>query len=291
MTNEIFVTGGNGMVGSQVDFGICLSHKELDVTNKISISVALNHYQPRTVLHLAALLDMKECETNPQKAREINTQGSANIAQECAKRGIRLVCLSSCAVFDGTKGAPYVESDNPNPLNEYGKTKLAGERQVLQILPSALVIRTGWLFGGGTGVDKRFVKFVFDELSHHKNMKATNDRRGSPTYVPDLLKMVVRLLELDYSGIIHVVNSGFASYYDIASEVKRQANFENVIFPASYLETESGSMVKRGEMEALSSEKISPLRSWKEALNEYIIKLHNYKYYEKKESITGSAKI
>jgi dTDP-4-dehydrorhamnose reductase len=135
------------------------------------------------------------------------------------------------------------------------------------VLPNALIIRTGWLFGG-KNADKKFVKIVFDKLKQHAEVKATDDRVGSPTYVNDLLDKIKELIEQKATGIFHVVNSGVASYFEIAQEIKKIGHFTAAATPVKAAEIESPEL-KRGSMEALSSTKVQ-LRSWQEALAEYI---------------------
>jgi dTDP-4-dehydrorhamnose reductase len=265
--NKILVTGGSGMVGSQVAFGTKPDRKELDIIDSLSIKRTLDHYQPTVVLHLAALTDMGECEKNPEYAYETNVVGTYNIAKVCREKNIRLIYFSTCAVFDGNKNAPYSETDSVHPLNAYGRTKWLGELVVKNIVPDSLIIRTGWLFGGGK-TDKKFAKLCFEKLRRGEEVNAVSDRWGSPTYIPDLLKTIEDLIKNKTNGIVHVVNDGKATYFEIAKVVKEFGSFAPEIKPVKAEEIESPE-VKRGKMEALTSQKVK-LRNWREALKEYI---------------------
>ena len=218
--NSILITGGSGMIGSQADFGIKPNHQELDILDPKSIANALDKYKPSTVLHLAAMINMAECEKYPERAHETNVTGTYNITSACKERNIKLIYISTCAVFDGTKKEPYSETDMPNPLNVYGKTKWLGEKISQELIPNTLIVRTGWLFGG-RNADTRFIKRFFEQCQRGEEIKATVNRSGSPTYVPDLLNMIEKLLQNDHSGIVHVANNGAASYFEVGQFIKK----------------------------------------------------------------------
>jgi dTDP-4-dehydrorhamnose reductase len=264
---KILVTGGSGMVGSQVKFGIKPSHKELDINNSTSIEKAVKKYKPDVILHLAAFANMLGCEGSKIKAKKINVTGTQNIARACKKNDMKLVYMSTCAVFDGKKKTPYKESDRAKTLNVYGETKLGGEKIIQKILPNALIVRTGWLFGGNK-TDKKFVQLTYQKFKNGEEVMATSDRKGSPTYVKDLLDTIEKLIYQNKSGIYHVVNSGTASYADIAKEIKKVGKFKQEIKKVLARDIENKKL-KRGKNESLASSKIK-LRSWKVALKEYL---------------------
>lgn len=264
---KILVTGGSGMVGSQAKFATKPSHMELDITNPTSIEKAVKKYKPNVVLHLAAFANMLGCEEDKIKAKKINVIGTENIARACKKHNVKLVYMSTCAVFDGKKKMPYREADMAKPLNLYGKTKLEGEKVAKKILPNTLIVRTGWLFGGNKR-DKKFVQLTYQKFKNGEEVMATFDRKGSPTYVKDLLDTIEKLIYQNKSGIYHVVNSGRASYYEIAKEIRRIGKFKHKIKKVLARDIENKKL-KRGKNESLASSKIK-LRSWKVALKEYL---------------------
>lgn len=265
--SKILVTGGSGMVGSQVKFGIKPGHKELDITNINSIDEAVKKYQPNAILHLAAFANMIGCEENKIKAKKINVIGTENIARICKKYGVRLVYISTCAVFDGKKKTPYLEKDKAKSLNVYGRTKLEGEKIAQKILPGVLIVRTGWLFGGNK-TDKKFIQLTLQKFKNSEEVMATSDRKGSPTFIPDLLNTIEKLINKSEIGIYHIVNSGTASYADIAKEIKKLGKFKQKIKKVKAFDIENKKL-KRGKNESLASSKIK-LRSWKVALKEYL---------------------
>jgi len=266
-SKKIIVTGGEGMVGSLVKFGIKLGHAKLDISKPISIEKAIEKHRPEAILHLAAMTNMLECEENPKKAFRINVTGTENLAKACKEHRIKLIYMSTCAVFDGKKKTPYKESDKPNPLNVYGQTKLQGENVAKKLLPDALIIRTGWLFGGSKN-NKKFVSLSLQKFKNGEEVTATSDRYGSPTYIPDLLETIENLMDGKMKGTYHVVNSGVASYFDIAKEIKSLGKFKTKILPLKARQIENPKL-KRGHLEALASSKIK-LRFWQKALTNYL---------------------
>lgn len=267
MKKKIIVTGGDGMVGSQVKFGIRLSKRQLNILSKASIDKALTKYKPEVVLHLGAITDMLKCEENPKEAFKINVLGTQNIAQACKQHKIKLVYMSTCAVFDGKKKTAYKESDTPRPLNIYGETKLEGEKIVQKITPDALIIRTGWLFGS-TEFKNKFINSIVLRLKKNKELDVTYDRYGSPTYIPDLLGSIQSLIIKKETGIYHIVNSGIASYFEVSREAKKIGKFKTKLNKVRAQDIEN-LKVTRSKNEVLVSSKIK-LRSWEKAIKEYI---------------------
>lgn len=262
------VIGGSGMVGSQVPFGVKPAHTELDITDASSVERAFAARRPSAVLLLAGMIDVKRCEDDPEGAERANARGAEHVARAAAAAAVPLVYFSSCMVFDGKKSQPYTEEDHPNPLTVYGKTKRRGEETVLRLAPRSLVVRTGWLFGGFEK-DTKFIRRFRDMLSRGETIRATNDRFGSPTYVPDLISETVRLLQEGESGIFHVVNDGIASYYDVAREIKKLLPDSGEVTGVSQRELNPNE-APRGAMEGLVSSRGVSLRSYAEALAEYI---------------------
>lgn len=269
--DRTLVLGGSGMVGSQVSFGIKPTHYELDITDPDSLARAMESHQPTAILLLAGVIDVKKAEADPAEAERVNVGGSAAVAECAAKANIPLVYFSSCMVFDGEKREPYSEDDVPNPLTVYGKTKLKGEEVVLEIAPRALVVRTGWLFGGFEK-DIKFIHRFYDMLCAGQSIRATNDRYGSPTYVPDLVSEVARLIQSESTGIAHVVNARVASYYEVALTLKELTKSPAEIIGLTQRELDPSSE-PRGSMEALVSNRGVTLRPYEEALAEYVASL------------------
>lgn len=265
--NNILITGGNGMVGSLVNFGIKLSHQELDICNTNSVKKAFGTYKPSSVLHLAAL-DINACQKDPVKAYEVNVMGTFNIAKACKEKGIKMIYMSSCIIYNGKRETPYDESDYPSPIHIYGRTKAIGEQITSDLVPNSLIIRPGWLFGNYK-INKGFVNICLNKLKNNEDIIVnTLDRLGSPTYIPDMLFEVKKLIDQNAHGIYHIVNAGTATYFEIGLQIRRLGRFKDQVKQTKEKDSKIEEP-KRGKMEALTSTKIK-LRPWRDALAEFL---------------------
>jgi dTDP-4-dehydrorhamnose reductase len=169
-----------------------------------------------------------EAEAEPGRCRRENADGAAVLAMECAARGLPLVTFSSDLVFDGSKSAPYVESDPVAPLNAYGRSKAEAEAQVMDACPSALVVRTSAFFGPWDShnfVSHNVVTVALRELEAGRPFAAADDATVSPTYVPDLANACLDLLIDGERGIWHLANPGAITWADLA---RREAELAGV---------------------------------------------------------------
>jgi len=171
-------------------------------------------------------------------------------------------------VFGGKKGDVHFETAMPQPVNVYGHSKCQAENAVKHVCPQALIIRTGWVFGGSQTHHKKFVDIVLEKAKRNEPITAVNNRYGSPTYVQDLVSELWRLLDAGHQDIVHVVNSGTATAIDIAREIVSAVGSKSIVTETTQ-EIMSPSGTKRAISEALSS-KIVTLRPWQQALREYI---------------------
>jgi dTDP-4-dehydrorhamnose reductase len=146
----------------------------------------------------------------------VNGEGTGRVARAVGKVGGRLVYVSTDYVFDGRKREPYVETDQPNPINVYGRSKLEGERQALAHCSNVVVVRTAWLYGSG---GKNFVKTVMQLAEHEPELHIVADQRGSPTYAGDLAQAIVRLLAADIRGVTHATGSGDCTWHEFATAI------------------------------------------------------------------------
>ncbi|MFA6095220.1 MAG: NAD(P)-dependent oxidoreductase [Candidatus Paceibacterota bacterium] len=264
---KIVVIGAAGALGSYFTHEIRLSREDLNITDTMKMKDIMRRLRPQVVVHLAAVTDMKLCEEDPEMAERVNGLATENIATAARDIGARVVYISTNAVFDGEKAAPYAPTDEPHPVSVYGRSKRRGEIAVLASDPRNLVIRTSWIFGGGPSHDRKFVGKMLPKLLSGEAVKAIGDVRGTPTYGRDLAKAVEQLMQDGASGIVHVVNAGNASRYDMAALVRdvigSKSDVESV--PQSAFPGTGNTL--RNEM--LDAEK-NTLRPWQEALAEYI---------------------
>lgn len=226
---RILVTGAAGAVGSYVpqvfsDDELVLTDRRgdfrfLDVRDIASVQATLADVKPDVVLHLAAATDVDKCEQDHDYAFANNAVGTQAVALACRDLGCELVYISTAGVFWGDKADPYTEFDDPRPANVYGVSKLAGERIVRTLCDRAYIVRAGWMIGGGT-LDRKFVGKISEQLRNGAtHLKAVDDKRGTPTYAPDLLRTVKRLLATGWHGLYHGANQGVCTRWDVAAEL------------------------------------------------------------------------
>lgn len=262
---KILITGGDGMVGSYFDFGIKTDKNTLDISDKNAVMDYFNKHRPEIVIHLAAETDVDLCEKDPSRAYNINVLGTYNIAAASKKFGVKMVYISTTAVFDGKEEKLYLEEDSPNPQSVYGRTKYLGEIITKDIVPNCLIVRAAWMFGGGPEKDKKFITKIIKQLNLPE-IKVANDKIGSLTFAKDFVKGIQTLLKENKTGIYHLANKGTCSRYDIASEIVKLLNSSAKIVPVSsdYFKLPA----PRGN-ETLGS-KLDIMRPWQEALKEYL---------------------
>lgn len=202
---KVVVTGAGGALGAATVAAlgrsghetIALTHADLDITDRAVVLRSI----PRSdaIANLAAYTDVDGCERDPLRARTVNADAVAHLAEAASASGATLLHVSTDYVFDGRKGAPYDENDSPAPLSVYGRTKLEGEERAWSA-PEHLIARTGFLFGTGRDHLSRSLA----ALAGGGDAAAIADRTGSPTYVPDLASALVSLLEAGVRGTVHV---------------------------------------------------------------------------------------
>ena len=264
--SRVLITGGESRIGCELDFGIKLTHKELDITDSQSIAFALDKYSPSAVLNLASV-DIKNSQTNPYLANKVNVFGVYNLVVETKKRNIPLIIISTGAIFNGDFKKTFTEKDVPNPKNIYGQTKYLAELIITKTKEDYTIIRTGWLFGGkAKNGFAKFVKEAIISARENKSISATSDKIGSPTYIPDLIENIKKLIVSNKKGTFHLINEGSASAVDFVEEIIRTTGSLSAV---NKIISSDISDIERSESEVLSSTEIK-LRPWQQALAEYI---------------------
>jgi len=262
-SRKIIILGANGMLGyalREVFPKTCnLGHRDVDITDDISVNRIIRKEQPAVVINAAAYTDVDGCEDNEALAMAVNGQGPGIIAAACADTGALIVHYSTDYIFDGTQGE-YRETDRPNPINVYGKTKLAGETAIQKNTDNFRIIRTSWLFGDH---GRNFVDTVLGLSKQNPVVRVVDDQRGKPTYTVDLARKTPEIL-LSEPGIYHITNDGICSWYEFARAfIPNAVPCSSADFPRT---------AKRPASSVLANTKTKPLRNWKEAVFEYIQK-------------------
>ena len=246
---KLLVTGAAGMLGRDVMLAagnaghdvVGFGHTELDVTDAgRGWRKKLDLERPDVVINCAAWTDVDGAEEAEEAAIAVNGTGAGNVAAAAAEVGASVVYVSSDYVFDGAKGAPYVESDQPAPLSAYGRTKLAGEEATVAANKRHFVVRSAWLFGIGGG---NFVETMLRLAATTAEVLVVRDQVGSPTYTWHLAYGIVRLIEGIEFGIHHMAAAGQCSWYEFAREIFEQAKVECKVLSGT---TEMSAARRRG---------------------------------------------
>ncbi|WP_198370724.1 dTDP-4-dehydrorhamnose reductase [Roseomonas rosulenta] len=226
---RILVTGRGGQLATgladalpaQGFEAILVGQPEFEFDQPATIAAAFAAARPDAVVNCAAWTAVDAAEDNEAAAFVANAIGPALVARHCAGLGIPLVQVSTDYVFDGRKGAPYVETDVPNPLGAYGRTKLAGEWAALAGNPKTCVLRTAWVF---SAVGNNFLRTMLRVGAERASLRVVADQQGSPTAAPDLAEAIAAVLariradgwQDAHRGVFHAVASGFTSWHGFA---------------------------------------------------------------------------
>jgi dTDP-4-dehydrorhamnose reductase len=275
---KILVSGGRGLLarnilpllGERFDL-VVYDIDEWDITSLSAGRELMKLHRPDVVLNLAAMTDVDGCEDRADLAQKVNAQGAGIVAELCSAAGAQLLHVSTDYVFDGTKGSPYREDDEPGPASVYGRTKLAGERMVFEKLAGAAVVRSQWLYGkGGTS----FVDKITKLAREHGKVRVVDDQRGSPTYARDLAAPIIAIIEKGLAGIYHVSNSGSCSWFEFAGAIFSILGMDVEASPIS--SRELGRKAVRPANSVFDLTKLEHdtgigMRRWMEALREYLV--------------------
>ncbi len=272
---KLLVTGAGGMLGRDVMLAagnaghdvIGFGHTELDVTDAASVDAKLDAERPDVVINCAAWTDVDGAEGAEDEAMAANGTGAGKVAAAAASVGASVVYVSSDYVFDGAKGAPYVETDQPAPLSAYGRTKLAGEEATVAANTRHFVVRSAWLFGIG---GPNFVETMLRLAGSGNEVLVVRDQIGSPTYTWHLAYGIVRLIEGIEFGLHHMAAAGQCSWYEFAREIFEQAKVECKVL--SITTEEFGRPAPRPPFSALTSQREHAIRlpSWQDGLAGYL---------------------
>ena len=269
---RILITGSSGLLGLNLALDATRSHHVIGVDRNTLASVPfelinadlldpdaayqiVSKSKPDAVIHCAALAGVDACESNPELAYQMNAGLPARLADACARRQVRLIHISTDAVFDGQKDGAYIEGDAPNPQGVYAQTKLEGERSVLQINPMAIVARVnfyGWSLSG----KRSLAEFFISNLNSGKNVNGFTDVLFCPMLVNHLSGVLLAMLERGLRGLYHVVGPQAMSKYQFGVEIARKFGLkESLISPQSV--DKSSLTARRSHNLWLSTHKLS----------------------------------
>lgn len=277
---KVLITGAKGMLGQEIvrvfsanplwqvvgwDF------ENLDITDAKSVENKLTAAEPQLVINCAAYNNVDGAEAEPEKAALLNTTAVAHLAHTTAQLGVTLVHFSTDYVFDGTNRDGYIETDTPNPQSVYARTKAAGE-VAAQDNPKHYVIRLSRLFGkpaASTNAKKSFVDVMIGIAAKQSTINVVDGEYSSPTYAPDLARATYDMVKLQSPyGTYHRTNDGACTWYTFAKEIFRLVGKNTAVTgvpPETFPRPAA-----RPAYSQLRTTKLPPLRSWQDALAEYL---------------------
>ena len=283
---RFFVTGVNGQLGHDVmNEALKRGHEcigtdidSLDITDKEAVEKTIFEVHPDAVIHCAAwtAVDLAEDEENKPKVYAVNVDGTRYIAEACQKLDCKMTYISTDYVFDGQGTEPWQpDCKIYKPLNVYGKTKLAGEFAVTELLKKYYIVRIAWVFGLN---GNNFIKTMLKVGKTHDIVRVVNDQVGTPTYTYDLARLLVDMNESNQYGYYHATNEGgYISWYDFAREIYHQAGYNTVVQPVTTEEYGISKAMRpynsRLDKTKLTESGFQPLPTWQDALKRYLKEL------------------
>ncbi|MBT5008365.1 MAG: dTDP-4-dehydrorhamnose reductase [Halieaceae bacterium] len=225
---KVLITGAAGQLGREllrsVPEGVeCIAatREILDIADAAQVRAFVRRERPGLIINAAAYTAVDKAESEQELAAAINVNGAANLATACAENGSRLIHVSTDFVFDGTSSTPYLPDAPTSPLGEYGRSKLAGEQAVVAGLPSALIMRTAWVYSAFGG---NFVKTMLRLMAEREELSVVADQVGTPTWARGLADALwLAADQSDLQGLYHWTDAGVCSWYDFAVAIAEEA--------------------------------------------------------------------
>ncbi len=279
---KILVTGIGGQLGYDIIKELERRHMdcigadktEFDITDFNDSYKFISSYKPDAVIHCSAYTAVDKAEDEPELCHLVNAVGTENIAKICKEIDAKMIYISTDYIFDGTKDGSYEVDDIPNPINVYGKTKLAGEKAVQDILEKYFIVRISWVFGIN---GNNFVKTMLRLGKERSELNVVADQIGSPTYTADLASLLVDMVETDKYGIYHATNEGICSWAEFAEEIFKASSIYvkvNHITTAEYSTKAKRPLNSRMSKSNLCENGFYILPSWEDAVKRYISSLN-----------------
>ncbi len=274
---KVLVTGVGGQLGYDVIKALgkrnidCIGadRAEFDITDFEAAHKYITDYMPEAVVHCGAYTAVDKAEDEPELCHLVNAVGTENIAKICKEINAKMIYISTDYVFDGSKDGYHEVDDEPNPINVYGKTKLAGEKVVQEILEKYFIVRISWVFGIN---GNNFIKTMLRLGEERSELNVVADQVGSPTYTADLAPLLVDMIQTEKYGIYHATNEGECSWAEFAEEIFKVAGMDvkvNYITTAEYPTKARRPLNSRMEKKKLEECGFNKIRGWKEAIIDY----------------------
>lgn len=239
MTKKVLVTGANGQLGKTIKdlfeenkIGlkfVFVSKEDLDISKNEALNSFFKNNSFHYCINCAAYTNVEQAEKTPEIAFKINAEGVKNLAHKCEENHIILIHISTDYVFDGEKEKPYQVTDEANPINEYGRSKLQGENYIQNILHKYFIVRTSWLYSKKFG--NNFYKTILKKAQTEKLLSITTEQKGCPTDTVNLSKFIIKLIHENSSnfGVFHFCDEKIMTWYDFAKQILIENNLSQNI--------------------------------------------------------------
>ena len=286
---KVVVIGANGQLGTDIceaflensDEIIELTLDQIEVSDFNLVSSVLKKTNPELVINTAAMHNLEECEKNPVRSFEVNGLGAMNLALVCQEIDSTLMHMSTDYVFDGKKNKPYLESDQPSPLNVYANTKLSGEYFIQSVSDKYFICRVSGLYGKNPCLAKgyNFVDLMLKLSKEREEVRVVDDEILTPTFTEDISAQIVKLVHSNPSyGLYHITAEGCCSWYEFAKEIFSLTETKIVLNRAS--PGEFASTINRPKYSVLENgflkkQKLNLMPQWQEGLKRYLKKKYN----------------
>lgn len=276
---KVLVTGINGQLGHDVmgelkkrgHEAVGVDIEEMDITDAECVKRVMTQTAPEAVIHCSAYTAVDRAEEEVELCRQVNAEGTKNVAEVCAGLDCKLLYLSTDYIFSGEGERPWEPGDEPDPLNIYGLTKFEGEQEIKSRMDKYFIVRISWVFGVN---GNNFIKTMLRLSRENGAVRVVDDQIGSPTYTYDLAVLLVDMIETEKYGEYHASNEGTCSWYEFAKEIFAAAGMNEVeVTPVS--SEEFPAKAKRPKNSRMSKEKLvkngfNKLPSWQDAVKRYV---------------------
>lgn len=278
---RILIIGSGGQLGTDCSNILADAHQvtavdvpDIDITSRQSIARICAEHEPESIINCAAFTAVDRCETEKEAAWLVNAEGPKFIAEIAAERGCRVIHVSTDYVFDGRKPVPqpYVEDDPVNPLSEYGRSKLAGERNLLAGCPGAMILRTAWLYSAnGPNFLKTMLRLALSDPK--RKFTIVNDQFGALTWSLTLARQIEKLLDTSLQGAIHTTSDGYCSWYEGACYFLEKMGVEHSFVPCTTEDYPTPAQRPANSIlrnRVLDGQGISLFRPWQEDVDSFV---------------------
>ena len=281
------VTGARGQLGTDLVTELTrrghtvtpADVEQFDITVREQVRAFVTATAPEVIIHCAAFTATDRAEDEPELCRRVNEDGTRYLAEIAGERDIKMIYISTDYVFDGKGQTPFSVADAAAPISVYGRTKYAGECAVRALAPRHMIVRTAWVFGVH---GKNFVRTMLNLAKTRDTLTVVCDQIGSPTYTPDLSRLLADMAVSDRYGTYHATNEGFCSWYEFACEIFRQAGLPVKVTPVT--SDQYPAKIKRPansrlDKSALTENGFDRLPPWQDALTRFLAE------YRKEEQV------